>query len=257
MMRLQEQPILLFLFVLTASCIYVQESVAGNNSNPFYPSSLTSASWKGNNAPYSEARDAVEREIATGQVPGVLALKYKALYRLHPTNTVALFQWAYATRKAALAAKPFETGKVLEVLDVMNKDKTPHPYDFVRLQFLLASDVWPSANLKPLGQRLLDYKPNDDSVQYELVVDMKNSTSLDDKKQAISIAEEIARRKPNDPASHALLGTVYSSFWTRTKQRSAADKAISEYKIFLQTASADDSFRQGAEQMMQVLQRYR
>lgn len=243
------------LVLITVTCAAIGNAAEKYRPNIFFPSALTSAVWKGENQSYAQARQIIDQETANGQEPDALMARYQAQANQKPSNPLAVFRWAYASRKAALVSNPFSTNIADKALDSLDRDGRPHPYDYVRLQFLLASDVWPAGSLEPLGRRLLQYKADDQAVLFQLVVDMKSSTLLQDRKEALSLAQNVVQGNPKYPKNHALLAGAYESLWVITKQRPTADKAIAEYQLYLQLAPANDNFRRGAEQMVWAIKR--
>ena len=243
------------LVIMTVICTAAGKAAEEYRPNIFFPPTLTSAVWKGENQSYAQARQTIDQEAANGQKPNAIMVRYQAQANQKPTTPLALFRWAYASRKAALESNPFSTDIADKALDALDGKSGPHPYDYVRLQFLLASDVWPVSSLEPLGRRLLQYKTDDQAVLFQLVVDMKSSTSLQDRKEAVSLAQSLVRGNPNYPKNHALLAGAYDGLWQLAKQRSIADKAIAEYQRYLQLAPANDNFRRGAEQMVWAIKR--
>ena len=248
-------PTLAVLVLMTINCATMVMAADKYRQNIFFPSTLTSAVWKGDNQGYAQARQVIDQETSGGQGAAALVNRYQAQANQSPTNPLAVFRWAYASRKAALTSNPFSITIADQALDALNRDGKPHPYDYVRLQFLLASDVWPVSSLEPLGKRLLQYKADDQPVQFQLVVDMGSSTALGDRKEALAIALDLVRRDPKNPRDHALLAGAYSSQWMLTKERSVADRAIAEYQLYLKLAPANGNFRRGAEQMVRAMRK--
>jgi tetratricopeptide (TPR) repeat protein len=233
--------------------IALMNIAAPSSSNPYYPSTLASIGWKGDNQDFAEARKLIDQETTGGQAPEALVTRYKTVIKDDPMNPLVLFRWAYALRKAALASNPFSTKKALEALEAMNRNGKPHPYDYVRLQFLLASDLWPSVALKPLGRRLLQYNPDDQVVLFQLVVDLKNSMLPGDINEALALAKKMVQQDPKSARNHALLAGAYDSVANYTKQQSFANKAVAEYQLYLKLAPPNANFRAGAEQMIRAI----
>ena len=243
------------LFVLTMSCAFAQTAQTDKGvPNIFYPMSLGSEVWTGDNSAYSKVRGIIDKRIAAGQNPNVLVAEYQTGLAIKPNDKVAAFRWAYAVRKAALTVDPFPTYTALSALDVLNKHGGPYPYDYVRLQFVLASDGWTSISLKPLGLRLLNYRPDDRVVKLLLVDDLTVSRSLSDAKQAVSFAEQLMKQDPSNPTCHELLADACFWLWYKTKQQADADESLDEYRKYLQFAPPNASYRRIAQLQITHLQ---
>lgn len=211
-------------------------------SNPFYPASLGHEVWKSDTSPYKAAALKIDNEM-TSNHPDAVTLRYHSLYQAKPKDALALYSWAYAARKAAKLKPIFVGSNLVGPLDSLNKFASPQAYDFVRLHYLIASDVWHSVELNNLGARLLAYKPTDAAVEDAVVENLSVSTTTSDRKQAISIAQQAVRRNPRSANSHALLGDAYQHFWFQTKDRSAASHAIAEYQSYIQLTPPNNPYR--------------
>lgn len=223
-------------------------------SNPFYPAFLGREVWKGDTSPYQSATLKIDKEITSGR-PGAVALKYQALHQANPKGALALYCWAYAARKAAKLKPIFVGSDLIGPLDTLNQVTAPQAYDFVRLHYLIASDVWHSVELNNLGERLLACKPADAAVTDAVVENLSVSTMISDHKQAISIAQQVVQRNPKSANSHALLGDAYRSLWFKTKDRSAASHAIAEYQSYISLAPLNDPYRRLNEATIQFIKK--
>lgn len=212
-------------------------------NNIFYPASLQYAKWAGDTVPYSTIVKEVDKEAIASDID-TLTTKYRKSYQTNAHNSLGLFRWVYSARKAAKAKSVFRGSNLIEPLAALNKSPGLYPYDYVRLHFLIASDVWHSSMLSTLGQKLLAYKPGDLPVEYALVEDLMVSASLIDKRNAVAIAQEIVRDHPKSANAHGLLGDAYRDLWYITKDRAIANKTIVERQTYLLLAPLNDPYRQ-------------
>ena len=149
------------------------------------------------NADYAATRLAIDKAIRSGASPTSLAARYR-LQGKEKYDTQKIFRWAYASyRKYKL--KP-NANSLLGVGEAMNYNLKPGAYDWVRLRFLVTSlSFMPNADtLVVVGRRLLKIQPKDEEVVFHLVRNLQNSKSLSNRKEAVVLARQWAKKYPRD-----------------------------------------------------------
>lgn len=224
----------------------------------------TKQQWEGDNQPYQAIRAAIDKAIAAGQKPYALAQGYATAARLKPYDPQAQFRWAYATYKGYTANKKAREGlatledsrKLYQAKQALARPGSPHPYDYVRLRFLMATEHFPHRILKDLGRRLWHYNPTDTGVQLRLLnVLHRDPSTAQDRRDILAIAQDLQRRHPKEPNYYASVGGAYMVIWEKTKSRDHAAKAIAAYRRYLELAPPNAAFRKVAQSWIDYIQK--
>ncbi len=217
--------------------------------------SWTTESWAGDNRPYKEAREQINKAVADKQDPSTLVKQYEVLAQQKPYDPKPEYRYAYATYRAAIEAKPFNASSLISVRDALQRGFPPHAYDYTRLRFLVESTLFANKSLIPVGKRLLSHDPKDVSVEYNLIKVLTCSVVASDKEEAVKYAQDLVRARPENADYHATLAGAYLSIWFRSKDSTLANKAMTEYRQYLQLAPADADYRRTVNRLLMTLQR--
>ncbi len=196
--------------------------------------------WTSNNAPYHNVRVSIDKQVAQGVSPDALAAKFAPLWRQDKRNLLALFRWGYAARKARLVPGPFNINKIIasdHAMEEAYRVQRAHAYDFSRLRFLNGAELFDypkQQQLKGLGRRLMERKPKDDGVKYQLVRLLSSSEDVAERHEAIGLAQAMVREHPGMPKMVALQAHTYDYLWSLTRSHSDANQAIAAHLQYLQ-----------------------
>ncbi len=217
--------------------------------------SWTIESWAGDNRPYKEAREQINKAVADKQDLKALIKQYEVLAQQKSSDPKPEYRYAYAAYRAAIEAKPFDANSLISIRDALQRGFPPHAYDYTRLRFLVESTLFANQSLIPVGKRLLSHDPKDVSVKYNLIKVLTCSVTASDKEEAVKYAQDLLLAKPENANYHATLAGAYLSIWFRSKDNSLANKAIAEYQQYLQLAPANADYRQTVNRLLMTLQR--
>lgn len=213
--------------------------------------------WTGNNTPYHHMRIDIDRLLAHGQKADVLERKYGALAKKDFYNPQFQFRWAYVARKAALAIYPFNHSKINAPINAMDGTIKPNTYDWIRLRFLLAIEMHHAPDLIPIGERLLHHAPNDLEVKYEFVGVLMHSSSITDRRKAVSYAQSLLKLSPKHAAYHSSLAAACRNLWMVSQNPIDGNRALLEYNTYLKLAPLNAPLRKDVEFWIKNIQRCR
>ena len=168
--------------------------------------SWTSEAWSGNDAPYTEARLRIEREVDASHEPISVANSYKLKATTSPSNPLVVFSWAVAAYEASRSSKSDAeylrcTAGVLKALAI---SPSPDTYEYDRMRYLVQLDGYDEMpDLAGLGDRLLKHNKNDPDVLLQVAV------SKQDLKTALALANASLLIKPNTRAAYGDFGEIY------------------------------------------------
>lgn len=223
----------------------------------------TQEQWTGDNAPYATIRKSIDTAIAAGQNASIIVSRYAPEAQRSPSNAKVQFRWAYATYRAYVAEKISKAGlaslessrKLYSAITALQNARSPRSYDYTRLRFLMSVEHFPDRHLKDLGRRLLRRDPNDDSVKHRLLFVLERYPgSLEERHEAVALAQSLLKRQPSKVSYHATLAGAYMLLWEGTKSPSDADKAIANYRKYLQLAPPNATFRKRAQMWIDYIQ---
>jgi hypothetical protein len=209
--------------------------------------------WTGNDAPYRKIKDDIDRDTKAGISLNALALKYKALAMRASRDPRAQFRWVYAAYRAA--TKPNESnteaGAVLDrAAPMLAGADSPHCYEYDRLRFLVFAHAGVGYQIAPMGNRLLEKAPRDESIAYEYISCLNVSPNTQDRQRASFLAQQYAKEYPS-LRGYSLLGQIYYYSWRKHNQKQDADNAFRVYQAYLDHSPTDDPFRTTAQRLME------
>jgi len=198
------------------------------------------------NSGYAATRAQIDRLVRQGQKPDTLVF-YSRLRGKDIYDPQKIFRWAYASYKKQ---KVNPNQNVLSgVEEVMNHNLRPGAYDWVRLRFLIASLQMfqrPTMQLIGVGRRLLNEKRNDEEVTYHFIRNLKDSESLTDTREAVSLARANSRRHPRDVYWQWLVADTVSAVndYAGIPTYKGSQDTIAEYKKTLRLLPPGHPYRQ-------------
>lgn len=216
----------------------------------------TTEPWTGDDKPYIQVRNNIDKAIAKGQKPDVLLAKYKLLAEKSPKVSVAQFAWGYAAYKAAKAeVRDYNKSQMSigRARNAMEQLPSPRSYQYSRLHFLLAAAGLPQLELLDVGKRLAQRNAKDWDVKFYIVSIMMNGPHPN-KQEALKYAQENVKANPKRPSSYTSLGSIYWWSWRQTGSKVDADKAIAAYRKYLQLERPNHEFRSIAERIIKRIQ---
>lgn len=98
-------------------------------------------------------------------------------------------------------------------------------------------------------------EPDDYDVKFRLIAILTPGLSTEEKKQAVSYANDLIRIDAKRPSAYSALGGVYYRSWLISKSRDDAEKSIAAYRRYLQLAPANDTFRPQAQSIIAMMQK--
>jgi hypothetical protein len=193
-----------------------------------------STPWTENDSPYSRIRTRIDRAITLGQSPKV---ELKTFQAVSDGSSKTLFAIVYSAYK--LAETPGNaydpdvesTFSMLSYAIIHESSKAPHTYNVMRLAFLGAPYF--DKRIVKTGRELLQKDPNDIPVENRLAQVLNWSGSPEDRRLASKYANDILRKRPNDPLTYLLLGNIAYKNAVLEHSKSEANRCISIYKTAL------------------------
>lgn len=176
------------------------------------PWQWTEEKWSGDEEAYQKLRTTVDDNKAVGKLTLETIERYKILHEKKPSDTLALFQWSYASFQATQSNPPISQ-KQLPAPHIFEEAPSPHTYEYDRLRFLVWAHYTPDARLQTVGERLLRHTSNDYDVEYYLTQCYNPGHSVLEKQKAVSLAQRLVRVAPGRPGSYSALGGVYFNSW--------------------------------------------
>lgn len=247
------------IFLIILLCFFGKTLAQQNASLPmvtYQPTgeSWTREVWTSSNRPYKEIRDQINAVVANKQDLSAVIEQSRVAARRNPYEPKSEYKYAYATYRAAIEGKPFNSNNLIPVRDALQAGLPPHVYDYTRLRFLVESTLFPNQSLVPVGRRLLNYDAEDTSVERNLIRVLTCSTSESNLKTAVAYAQELVRAKPENADYHGTLAGAYLDFWFKTRDQSYLKQAIKQYQEYLALAPAEAEYRKTAVRLLKTLQ---
>ena len=219
-----------------------------------HPQGWTAEPWVGDDQPYQQLREGIDKAAANPQSLQVLITRYKAQAKEWPDDPKAVYAWAYAiwdTDDPKASWNDIYHQLAPLRLPLANVS-SPHTYNYSRLRFLIESWIRPDIRLKPLGERLAQRDPKDFSVVYHFIQVMQSSYTPQNENESLAYAHELVRWHPEMSSSYSALGGVHLTAFDHNKKHGHADavQAIAAYQQYLRLAPGDDPWRAQAETLI-------
>lgn len=249
---------ILAMLVLAAYVSATAKAGEKNQNEAATPSFAVTKEWPISNKPFRGIKEEIDSQIKKGKNPDELVEGAKSAF-IKDKSPLALFRWAYAAQKSALApqpARPFDEAKITDVYEVMQESangKAYQAYDFIRLYYLLGTEVEPPVSTLQLGEKLLRFQPNDIDVESQQVNLLMLTGVPANLAKAVIYAKDLIRRDPTDANAYASLAGVYYTQWLVLNSKAYAKKAAAEYQEYLRLAPANDYFREDVDYMLKQL----
>lgn len=206
------------------------------------------AKWAGDDKPFKQVRDEIDKAIQDGQKPIDLVEKYQIMAQKQPFDALVVYKFAYAAFCAVGKDKAYyKSGRFALAVYAMSRVPLPYTYEFTRLRFLAETQDSASPSFKALGSRLLKSNPSDDAVKFHYVETLMPGLYPADRRLALHYANELIKKAPKSSKNYALLGFVYDIAFLEKPNTNDASKMIGAYKKYLSLAPEDDNFRDAAE----------
>jgi hypothetical protein len=239
---------------------YAQSSADAHYKTPLppkNPSAWLTTPWTSSDAPYLAMRKEIAAKIKVG-LPVKAALAAERQNAIdHPNDFAAQYRWLYAANLASPNGEDFDNQALAAVasLDPCNIAIVARSRWLSIMQTQQNED---HPALQPLGERLLQFHPQDHTVRLHLIYDLcagrPGPYSVRPLAKALTMAQIWVKEEPSNPASHSTLGYVWDSYYHALgRRRVYAQKAIDEYKQYLRLAKPGDDFRPGAERIVKGL----
>lgn len=173
--------------------------------------------WTGNDAPYRQARNAIDKRIARGEDVALIAYNLRK-QTTHPADTTAQFKWAYAAYRTVKKKK--DTGSYQTMQDIVtalergDDMNPPHSYEYSRLRFLARVNNGAESKLKTVGARLLKRNPRDYEVMFCQLEVLYSGTNRKEEALRIGYANTLIKVQPYNPKVYNLAGNVYDEMCT-------------------------------------------
>ncbi len=210
--------------------------------------------FTGNDAPFISLRKQLESEIKKGQSPLTFYNRHLAnaqkgqVSALYLVGLSAFENWKHGTTTKRDNRKI--SGETFQLMYSM--PDLPQSYEFLRMRFLLTTHSGYARGLAPLGRKLLQRQPNDQSVEFRYAYVLIESTRS--KKQREEALQFVFRLKKKYPAKNddirSLLSTIYmiqanlkEDPKARAKQIAIYEELLREYRKRPQTPRTQESIR--------------
>lgn len=212
--------------------------------------------WTGDETHFLTARSETEKLLRNGYDSKALAKKYALRAQKHPTSPLLVFRWGLATYYAAQKESDvWEPPYRQALLATLSTVPSPHSREFARMRFLIESRFLGETYLKKIGERLLNYNPNDTAVKISIFRVLSVITNPDDSQIALSYARGLIVANPRNPLAYRKLGGVYYEISIRVNTRANCQAAINAYQSFLKYSKPTDRFYPTAKYLISVLQK--
>lgn len=212
--------------------------------------------WTGNDAPYRQARNAIDKRVSRGEDVAVIAYNLRKLTG-HSADTKAQFNWAYAAYKTVKRGKDTYPERTLQdivtALERADETNPPHSYEYSRLRFLARVNQGSGFKLKTVGARLLERNPKDYEVMFCQVEILDPSLHKDDEALRIGYANVLIKVQPYNPKVYKLAGNVYDEMCTvrelhvRPEEPALYNKALFYWNKALRMTPLSDPGRKRIE----------
>lgn len=173
--------------------------------------------WTGNDAPFRQARTAIDKRVARGEDVALIAYNLRK-NTAHPADTTAQFKWAYAAYRTVKRGKDTQPDQTMqEVVTALERGdgmNPPHSYEYSRLRFLAKVYQWPEFKLKNVGARLLKRNPKDYEVMFCQLQVAHSGLGRDEEAQNLRYANTLIKVQPYNPKVYNLVGDVYDVMCT-------------------------------------------
>jgi hypothetical protein len=199
----------------------------------------TTSPWKGNDAPYSEARSSIDRLIAGGQDPKNVYMTYRDAAIQNAQDPVDQFGYAYAAWKVrdSLDGEMHMYGVLSNALEALENMHSPLTYQVVRLRFLIESELNGMPELLPVSQTLLKRDASDLDVRYAYVgLLVQFAQTSEQRSQVLPLIRQLISSNPSMAYPHSLLGSYYSNacFSSNVFTPEYVNDAINAYNRYIQ-----------------------
>jgi len=213
-------------------------------------------------ASYSKAADAIDIRFAADNADGLVeSLKLKAASSQN--DPVALFSWAYSSiKQSSLIAQKgrnyWQEANHFQDLGtmvwLMAAAKNAGGAEYTRLRFILEAGLSSRTDLMPLGRKLLQVNPNDESVLRTIAYQLSLSKSERDLDEAMHIVDQLIAKKPDRLSYVGLKGLIYQSRWYALGNKPADGRKMIEWdKKYISMAPRGCSNSQGKQRMIDIV----
>lgn len=248
--------VILFSIVITKLCVNAQAQSVTIQSiwQPTDYSWVKQASLK-ENAKLVLMQAQIDYSIQ--QRVGVNAIRRPFESALTKADTPAQrFGWAYATYATTVRGlwrnqrnrEPFR-----KAAELLAREPVINSYEYNRLRFLIESKRFRDVRISPLGKRLLELRPDDAPVKYEVALLLSFSWDTADSQTAIRYAQEILRQSPQMPKAQTIIGSAYWSLWGGQHRAEDGRRAIAAYEEYLRLALPEDEWRSEAKRIIGLI----
>lgn len=207
------------------------------------------APWQGGDKPYQQIEASVDRLFASSSVSTTLLQTYQNTADQNHSDPQAQFRWAYASYRAREATPPIVQRQSVG-LGALERATFPGSYRYARLCFLVGTQFGPNPYLKDAGQRLLRRGPNDYDVEYSLARSFDPTRSPQATHLALSYAQDLLKKKPNDARSYSALGGIYYYLWLVKHDKADGERAVQAYQHYLTLHPPSDKKRKLAQRII-------